>query len=306
MHLALFLLFLRLSPGTEAQKYQDVDELFYQILNHSRLLSADQEAEKTARHLLEKYPDDPYLYNLWASTEWLLIGRELNLKADEQREIDQTEGYDQRAKRYQANTEKGLALTEGKNDSKNLFLKATLKFDQAKFASRYESHISGLNHADQKAGEGIQILKQILAANPNFCSVYFFLGGTRLQLATKVGGLNWIFVRLFSETYTQLRSLDSDVFNEQKSIEWLEKAYQCGYPQPWLKKTWLETTFLLAKAYRDYGKGLGTREEMAVLQKEVPLLKQLGGMFPQNQDVASMLVERELRLKVLQNYFSKK
>lgn len=313
MKLTVILLFLQLSPVAETQKYQDIDAVLNKSYNHSHQLSADQEAEVMARALLEKYPDDPYVYNLWASMEWLLIGRELNLRADEQKEIREINGFKERAQRYRDTVNKGLALTESSDpassntsDERSLFLRAALKFDHAKFSARYESRYSGLKRADQEAAEGLKILKGILKNNPNFCSAYLFLGGNRLQLSTKTSLFQRPFIWGLSSVYAQLYSIDSDVFNDKKSIEWLEISYQCHYAQPWMKKGWLETNFLLAGAYRDYGKKLNPRDEIPVLKKEVSLLEQLTAMFPQNQDIVQMLSERVLRLKTLEDYFSKK
>ncbi|TSC74631.1 MAG: hypothetical protein G01um101444_236 [Parcubacteria group bacterium Gr01-1014_44] len=306
MKFAVILLFLQLSPAAETQKYQEIDEVLNKTYNHSRQLSADKEAEAMARILLEKYPDDPYVYNLWASLEWLLIGRELNLRADEQKDIREVNGYKERVQRYRDTVNNGLTLTENTKDERSLFLRSALKFDHAKFSARYESKYSGLKRADKEAGEGIQILREILKANPSFCSAYLFLGGNRLQLSTKTSLYQRPFIWGFSGVYSEIYSINTDVFNEQKSIEWLEISYRCHYSHPWMKKGWLETNFLLIGAYRDYGKKLNPRDEIPVLKKEVPLLKQLTAMFPQNQDIAKMLSERELRLKTLENYFSKR
>src|SRR3989344_8621888 len=134
MYIVLILLFLQWSPALETQKYQEIEAVFSKSYNHSRVLSADKEAETMAKTLLEKYPNDPYIYNLWASLEWLLIGRELNLRADEQTDIRKINGYEQRAKQYRDTVNKGLVLTENKNDERSLFLRAALQFDHAKIS----------------------------------------------------------------------------------------------------------------------------------------------------------------------------
>lgn len=303
---SVIIIITQILSAEETQKYREVDAIFDKMYNHSRVLALDKEAENLARILLEKYPHDPYIYNLWASTEWLLIGRELNLKANEQREIGEIDGYRERGRRYRQIVDKGLILTENSSDKKILFIRAALMFDHAKFSARYESRLSGLRRADKEAAEGIRILKKVIQIDPNFCSAYFLMGGNRLQLSTKTNVVEKLFAWKFSKVYNELYSLDSDVFNEKKSIEWLEKAYQCGFPQLWLKKTWLETSFLLMGAYRDYGKELDIKDEMAILQKEIPLLKRLCTIFPQNRDIVQILTEREFRLKILQSYFSKK
>lgn len=309
MKFALILfLFQIVLPPNGVEKNQEIESLLSKMYNHTRQLSADKEAEKTARELLAKYPDDPLFYDIWASAEWLLIGRELNLKADEQRDVGEINGYGERAKKYRTTVEKGLSLTAGKNDEKNLFLRAALKFDQAKFSARYEGKFSGLKQADEQAAEGIKILRQLLGINHNFCSAYFFLGGNRFQLTSKTDpwSIKRVFVRNFSAIYNELYVLDKDVFDEKKAIEWLEIASNCGYPQPWLKKAWLENSFLLIDAYRQYAKGIGIENELSILNKEVLLLKQMTGALPQNSDLTQILNEKELRLKVLQNYFSRK
>ncbi|MDP3731151.1 MAG: hypothetical protein Q8R34_01505 [bacterium] len=306
MKLVLLLLAFQLSPPAETQKYREIDAVLNKSYNHSRVLSADKEAESMAWTLLGKYPNDPYVYNLWASLEWLLIGRELDLKADEQKDIAQIKGYEERAKRYRDTVNKGLALTENTSDERTLFLRAALKFDHAKFSARYESRFSGLRKADQEAAEGIGILREMIKKKPSFCSAYLFLGGNRLQLSLKTNALEKLLAWKISKVYNELYYIDSDVFNDQKSVEWLEISYRCRYSQPWMKKGWLEANFLLAGAYRDYGKKTGTRDEMPILKKEVPLLEHLANMFPQNQDIAAILETRKLRLTILENYFSKK
>jgi len=303
----LLLTLLQAPPSFENIKESELEEVFNRTYNQTRNLFLDMGAENMAKGLLEKYPDDPYVYDLWASTEWLLIGRELNLRADEQKDITNLINYRERAENYRRMVEKGLALTENKTDEKTLFARAVLKFDQAKFSARYESRLTGLKKADREAAEGIKILKQTIKANPNFCSAYLFLGGNRLQLSTRPNFAERLLVWKFSKVYAELYSIDKDVFNEKKSVEWLEKSYYfCDVDHPWEKKTWLETAFLLAGAYRNYHKKMPVKEEVSVLPKEISLLKSLSARFPQNQDLARMLSERELRLKVLQNYFSKK
>lgn len=313
MQLAMILLFFQMQvtaqAETEAQKYKAIDEILNKLYNHSHLLSADQEAENMARALLGENPHNPLVYHLWASIEWLLIGRELNLKADEPTDITEINGYKERSERYRNMVNKGLVLTpQDSVDERALFFRAALMFDHAKFSARYEGQLSGLKRADKEAAEGVLLLRKALETEPKLCSAYLFLGGNRFQLANKTGSwtIQRLFIRNFSSVYNELYLIDSDVFNEKKAIEWLEKAYNCGYPEPWLKSFWLEASFLLAGAYHDYHKKLGVKEEFMVLPKETALLKQLVVIFPQNLDLIKKLLERELRLKVLGNYFSKK
>lgn len=306
MTLLLFMVMAQALLTEETQQRKEVNTVFDKMYNHSRMLALDKEAESLARVLLEKYPHDPHFYNLWASTEWLLIGRELNLKVDEQKEINEIDGYLERSQHYRQIVDKGLGLTENSNDEKMLFVRASLMFDHAKFSARYESRFSGLKRADEEAAEGIRILKRVLGENPRFCSAYFFLGSNRLHLTTKTNFINRLFIWKFSDVYEELYSIDSNVFSEKKSMEWLEKSYQCEHHQVWQKKIWLETNFLLAGAYENYGKKLGIKDEMAVLLKEISLLKELQAIFPQNQDIVQILAKKEFRLKILQNYFSKK
>lgn len=311
MKLALLLLLFQLySPRVdvlEIQKYIEIDEILTKSYNHSRQLSADQEAEAMARTLLEKYPDDPYAYHLWASMEWLLIGRELNLKADEQKDITKLDKYKERAKRYRNLVDKGLLLTENAQDEKLLFLRAALQSDHAKFTARYDGGgIFRFRQADKEAAEGIRILKKILENNPGFCSAYLFLGANRLQLSTKLNLAQQLLAWKGSRIYNELYTIDSNVVDEKKSIEWLEISYACHYFQPWMKKGWLEANFLLIGAYQGYGNRLNVRDQIPILKKEIPILRRLSAIFPQNQDVADMLSSRELRLKTLENYFNKR
>ncbi|OGF64869.1 hypothetical protein A2661_03105 [Candidatus Giovannonibacteria bacterium RIFCSPHIGHO2_01_FULL_45_24] len=301
MKSVLLLLAFQLTSPAEIQKYQEAEAVLNKTYNHTRLLEADQEAERMARVLIHKYPDDPYIYALWASAEWLLIGRELNLRADEEKDVTQVNGYKERVQRYHYFVEKGLSLTENSIDEHMLFMRATLKFDQAKFAAKYEGRYSGLRKADQAAAEGIKILKDILRSNPNFCSAYLFLGANRLQFSTKIKWYEKPFVWASSRAYGELYAFDGDVINEKKAIEWLERAYHCGYPQPWQKKAWLETSFILVGAYGDFGKKRGKKEEMDTLLKEVPLLQKIVAFFPQNKDLGQRLSQKESRLETLQN-----
>src|SRR3989344_717546 len=160
----LLLTLLQAPPSFENIKESELEEVFNRTYNQTRNLFLDMGAENMAKGLLEKYPDDPYVYDLWASTEWLLIGRELNLRADEQKDITNLINYRERAENYRRMVEKGLALTENKTDEKTLFARAVLKFDQAKFSARYESRLTGLKKADREAAEGIKILKQTIKA----------------------------------------------------------------------------------------------------------------------------------------------
>ncbi len=307
MKLALtLLLFFQLPPPiSEAEKYEEIEVILNKTYNHTRLLEADKEAERLAQALMGKYPDDPSVYDLWASAEWLLIGRELNLKADEQKDLSRVNGYKERIQRYHHSVEKGLALTENSVDERMLFLQAALKFDQAKFAAKYEGRFSGLRKADKEAAEGLKILKGILKDNPNFCSAYLFLGANRLQFSTKVKWYQKPFVWATSRAYNELYAFDGDVINEKKSIEWLERAYHCGYPEPWLKKAWLETSIILIGAYDNFDQKHGGKEEMDTLLKEVPLLQKMAALFPQNQDLGQRLSQKESRLKQLQKIIFK-
>lgn len=303
----LLLLILQLTPpAIEVEKYQEVETVLTKMYNHTRLLTADKEAEGMALALLTKYPDDPYVYHLWASAEWLLIGRELNLKADEQKDISAINDYQERAERYRQLVDKGLALTENAADEKLLFLRGALEFDHAKFSARYESRLSGLRRADKEAAEGVKILRSILQTNPRFCSAYLLLGGNRFQISVKTNAIEKLLAWKFSKVYSELYAVDKDVFNEQKSVSWLERAYRCESPELWSEQIELEAGFLLAEAYRHFGKQQNIKDELAILKKEVPLLNRLSGTLPQNSDLSKMLAERELRLKILTNYFSKK
>lgn len=294
------------SPAIETEKYQEIEAVLTKMYNHTRLLTADKEAESMAKALLDKHPNDPYVYHLWASAEWLLMGRELNLKADEQKDISAINGYQERAEHYRQLVSKGLALTEKTFDHDILFIRGTLWFDQAKFSARYESHLSGLRRADQEAAEGIRTFRNIFQNNPDFCSAYLLLGGNRLQMSIKTNAIEKLLAWKFSKAYGELYLLDKDVFNEQKSIQWLEKAYRCESSEIWAQQTELEAGFLLTGAYRHFGRQLGIKEELGILKKEVPLLNRLSHTFPQNTDLVRMLTERELRLKVLTNYLFKK
>ncbi|HEY4484325.1 MAG TPA: hypothetical protein VI978_01215 [Candidatus Paceibacterota bacterium] len=319
----VFLAFVTLSPPTtamalqispeqsqEEQKYEQLNKVVDSFYDNFESKKSNAEDLKNAWELLQKYPDDPYFYDLWASIEWVLLGHELGVGLVQQKNISSNSELSIRARSYHEIVGQGFKLTEDKSDTKFLLAKAILLFNQSKFTYRFEGNLSGLSKADKETADGIKVLKTILKEKPDFHSAYFFLGATRYGLASKTDP--WspkrLFVRLKSYTYDELYHLaDDDVFNKSTALKWLVESYQNGYDQPWLRKTWLESAILLSGIYPDYRKDLKIKQELEILKnQELPLLKKLIETLPNRKDVQQRLVLAQLREQVLENYISSK
>ncbi|MBI2057708.1 MAG: hypothetical protein HYT63_01865 [Candidatus Yanofskybacteria bacterium] len=321
-----FLAFVTLSPpviatawpvsqeqNQEEQKYEQLNKIVDSFYDNFESKEINAQNLENAWELLRKYPDDPYFYDLWSSIEWVLLGHELGVGLDKQKNISDNVELAGRAKKYHEIVGQGFKLASSQDNHKHLLAQAILLFSQAKFIYRFEGNLSGLSQADKDTADGIKVLKRILKENPNFHSVYFFLGATRYGLASKTDPLSFkrLFVRWKSYAYNELYYFaDDDVFNKSTALKWIEKSYENSYDEPWLKKTWLESALLLAEVYddqREEFKNSGkSKNEWLILEKEVPLLKRLVTTFPNRKDMAKKLELANPRLKVLSNYFSSK
>ncbi|MBI2676806.1 MAG: hypothetical protein HYX21_02565 [Candidatus Yanofskybacteria bacterium] len=321
-----FLAFVMLSPpataiawptpqeqNQEEQRYEQLNRVVDSFYNNFESKESNAQDLKDAWELLRKYPDDPYFYDLWASIEWVLLGHELGVGLDKQKNISDNMELAGRAKKYHEIVGQGFKLASSQDNHKHLLAQAILLFSQAKFIYRFEGNLSGLSQADKDTADGIKILKKILKENPDFHSAYFFLGATRYGLASKTDPLSLkrLFVRWKSYTYSELYYFaDDDVFNKSTALKWIEKSYENSYDKPWLKKTWLESALLLAEVYDDqrekFMNGGKSKNEWLVLEKEVSLLEKLVTTFPNRSDIARKLQLTKPRLKVLENYFSSK
>lgn len=292
----------------DLEKHRKASEIIDFFYNNFESVEKNMEAQKNAWDLLQKYPNDPYLYDLWTSIEWALLGHELGSGLDQQRNISELPVFSTRIKQYHEVVDQGLKLTEEKNDDiKYLLAKSLLFFARAKFIYSFEGSLSGLAQADKETAQGIKTLKKILAKDFAFGPAYFFLGTTRYGLAAKTEA--WspkrLVIRLGSYAYDELYYIDNDVFNKRSALGWIEKEYQYNDAKPWLKKIWLESAILLFKIYPDYRKGLKLSQELEILEtKEVPLLENLVEILPNRQDLVQGLKLSKLRAKILKDYLS--
>jgi len=291
----------------EKEKYQKVNKLVDFFYNNFESVEKNLEAKKNAWDLLQNYPDDPYLYDLWATIEWASLGHELGTGLDQQKDVSEFPKLVERAKKYHVIVDQGLRLTDDKNNTESQLARAVLFFDQAKFTFSFESNTSSLSQVDKETAEGIKTLKQILEKDSALGPAYFFLGITRYGLAAKTE--SWspkrLVIRLASYVYYELYSLDNDVFNKSSALDWVEKGYHYTCLYPWLKKVWLESALLLFKIYPDYRKGLKLNKELEILEtKEVPLLENLAEILPNRQDVLQGLKLSKLRVRILKDYLS--
>ncbi len=297
---------LQISPEEEEQRYEQLNKIVYHLYDNFESKESNAQDLKDAWELLQCYPEDPYIYDLWATTEWVLLGHELGTGLDQQKEISEFPALAERAKRYHEVVGHGLKLTDNKNDPKNQLARAILFFSQAKFTFSFESDFSGLSRADKETAEGIKLLKRILEKDSTFGPAYFFLGTTRYGLAAKTEA--WspkrLVIRLKSYTYDELYYIDSDVFNKSSALEWMEKAYYYN-ASSWLKKIWLESAMLLFKVYPDYRKSLKLNQELEILEtKEIILLERLAEILPHRQDLIQQLKLSKLRVKIIKDYLS--
>lgn len=304
------IVFAEQRPGNaEEERYFQANQILEEFYNHFDSVEENAKAKKAIFELIRKYPDEPYLYNVWALTEWVLIGHELGIKIDEQKDIVEIPIYLNRVSEYHKLVDEGISLTDGKDDQKSLLLRAAFFFDKAKFIARFEGGLSGLRRADKESANSIKIIIKIFSENGDFCPGYLIPGITRFGLAAKTEpwSFNRLIVRTSSKTYNALYDFDSDVFNKNKSLQLLERMYYCKGQEIWFEKFWLESAFFLASAYGNYRKDLKITEELQILkEKEIPLLRRLAGMFPGNNDLAKKFELARLRQKILENYFTLK
>lgn len=304
MKIGLFAVWLWLCPAAllagdqtleESSAQQEIERVMMFFYNHMDILDKNTEAKLAAEELIQKYPDNPWLYDLWTAIEWNAIGLELGIKLDERQNILDKPLYRQRVTKYHQMVERGLQLAELTlvNASQSrleqrqwLFAKAVLYFAYGKFAVRFEN---GLRQSDEDGARGIKELKKILARDPDFGPAFMYLGGTRYQLAAQ-GIFQRLGIRLFSFTYEELKELCDSVFDKEGSIVWIEKAGRYGAPEPWLKKNWLEAMLSLEGIYNRQRKDFDAQEELVFIeQKYLPILELLVNTLPENIKFAQKL-----------------
>lgn len=284
-----------LAVDPEKEKYHAANNILDRFYNHLESLEENRTAERAAWELIQKYPDDPYIYDLWASIEVVLISHEVGVKIGKSginllREHPQ---YKKRADTYYETIDRAIILTNGRNDSKFLFAKAILFFDKAKFSVKFD----GLLRSDHESALGFHELGKILDELKDFCPAFFFIGGTAYLMSSQS---SWkkVGIWLKSKAYGVLsEDIGTDPFDKNLAMSHLEKVYNCGYQELWYKKTWLESGFALANAYKDLRRNISTAEEKIILAKEIALLKNMTALLPNNKDLAEKLALAEIRIK---------
>lgn len=283
-----------LLPGmAHAQKTVEVDALLSEFYNNFNSVEKNRAVKEGIERLIEQYPDDPYLYSFWASVEWILTGHELKIEVSDRQNISEDKQWAKRLKTYTRVIDKGLTLTKEKTDHDSFMARAELLFEKSKLQYRFFGDLRG---ADRTTAELIAFLQ-----NRESCHNYFFWGSARFGLSTQ-GILTRAFIPFLSYTYEALKKLDTDVYNIEKSVEWLEHAYRCGYDTPSRKKLWIETAFFLANAHESRRQNHSVREELPILEKQISILGILTLMFPGHQKVVKHYEYLELRKTTLKNF----
>ena len=284
------------AEAMHAQESYEIDSLVSEFYNNFVSKESNKEVKENIERLLERYPENPYLYNFWASVEWILMGRELGLKLNETKNISKDSAYTKRIAIYERMIEKGLLESAKLSDEEKSLSKAALLFEKSKLQYRFFEDIKS---ADKTSAAVIQILE-----NTSSCHKYFFLGSIRFSLSNQ-SKAKQLAIYFLSDSYEELYKLDSDVFNKEKSIEWLKRAYECGYSAVKHKNIWIETAFILINAYANYRRGLSLDNELVIIKKEMAISHALALMFPQNEDLLYLHKYNGVRQKVLENYLKK-
>ena len=274
-----------------------VDTLLTDFYNNFDSVESNREVKNDIEKLIEEHPNDPHLYSFRATVEWTLIGHELRLKMNENKNISKDNMWAKRLQTHNEMIDRGIALTNNKTDPDSIFARTALFFERGKLIYRFGN---GPKSADLITAEGIRILN--IENLP--CQTYFFLGTIRFGMSTQ-GKLGRFAIYLFSKNYEVIQKLDRDVFNIKKSVKWLELAYQCDYDTIIHKKMWAETAFFLVNAYNTIRKNLSTTEELAILEKEIVITDMLTLSFPKNKDIAQHHVNLKLRHAILANYIAR-
>lgn len=289
------LLGLAASQNPEEAKNEHINRVLTLFYNHLDSVDKHAEAKKLVTGLIEKCPDNPFLYELWCSIEWSSIGLELGVPIDARRDIanisayyrSRTEKYHEMVSRGLRGADEALSRDDGGQivRQKWLFAKGALYFAEVKFSAKFEG-VSGLRRSDEAGVTGIRTFRKILDDNPNFSAPFSYLGSARYKISTQ-GLATRIIVRFSSRIFAEIDSLcEGDVVNKNESIQWLERAYAYGAPEPWLQKNWIESAFVLHGAYEKLRieKGLrGPEEKEFILDKELPVLLWLLERFSENK-----------------------
>lgn len=291
---------------------KNYDQILLNFYNYFDNLESNRQAKKDTEQLIALFPEEPYLYELWATIEWTLLGHELGLKLGENKDLSSLPIYQARAANYEQMIRKALALTVSVQEktTRKLNAQAALRFERSKFLVRFSEGTGRLIKADEETRQGIKALGEILVDLPDFCPAYFFLGAIRHLLIS--GSEAWSIkrglVRFGSKSYKtlgQLPIIQEDVFDEEETVRWLEKAFACGYQEWWFKKSWIENGFLLTEVYAKYRQKKDLVQELIILEKrELPLLIHLTNLFPANQGLSQKLKERQLREEILKKYLA--
>ncbi|MDO8495707.1 MAG: hypothetical protein Q7S32_04330 [bacterium] len=298
-------------------KVEAILQLFY---NNMHSIEKHAEAKAAAYALIEKCPNNPLLFELWAAIEWSAISLELEGKFDERRFILDIAPYRKRAEYYHSMVQRGLetadqALLIGNGEMasrrKWLFAKGALYFADSKFTVKFEDGkgFDGMRRADQSAANGIREFKKSMAEDSTFFAPYLYLGGARYQMSIQ-SWVNRTAVRFASHAFAEINSLcEGDVINKPASIQWLERSYAYGAPEPWLKKNWIESALVLEGMYEKFRVEAGFKlsdEVVFIENKELPVVLRLLEQFPENKRLNARKEALDLRLSILNNYLNKK
>ena len=284
------------SKTAYGQNTEDVDALISEFYNNFTSEESNRTIKEKIEQLIKLRPENPHLYSFWASVEWVLIGRELGLALGDKKNISDNEIYAPRITRHEQMVKIGLEYTE-KIDSEKELAKAALLLEKSKLQYRF---LGNIRDADKTSAKIIQIID-----NSPSCYKYFYLGSMRFSMSNR-SRIERLGIYILSDSYAELYKIDRDVFNKNKSIEWLERAYQCEQKSMGQKKTWIETTFFLANAYNTYRKGLQIEDELPILEKETKITGELNALFPKNNDLAKRHKLNKLRQETLTYYLKRK
>jgi tetratricopeptide (TPR) repeat protein len=303
--------------GQEAPAETEVEAILQLFYNNLHSIEQHAEAKTATSVLIEQYPNDPLLYELWCAIEWSAISLELEMKFDERRDILGIAPYRKRAEIYHEMVRRGLQSADQSlliamdlaTRLKLLFAKGALHYADSKFAANFEEGFTGLIRADQAATLGIKEFKKALEIDPNFSAVYLYLGGTRYQISSQ-SFVRRTTVRFTSYTFAEINTLCQwDVVNKSESVRWLEKAYAFGAPEPWLKKNWIESGLVLHGMYEKsrVEASLKLADEITfIASKEFPLLVHLLEQMPENKKLREKHQALNIRLDLLKNYLRHK
>lgn len=306
-----------ISQDSKEAKNESVGRMLTLFYNHLDSIEKHTESKTIISRLIEKYQDDPLLYELWCAVEWSSISLELEMKLDERRDIMGIAPYRKRAEQYHQMVARGLQLADqfltSVNDDlilqrQGLFAKGALFYADAKFLAKFEDGLTGLRKADEVAAQGIKEFKKLLLVDKDFLAVHLYLGSTRYQISSQ-NLIKRTTIRFTSYSFAEINTIcERDVVDKEEAILWIQWAYTYGAPELWLKKNWIESAFVLRGAYEKHriDKSFGLSDEIQFIQnKEWPVLLWLLEQFPENKKLLEKHRELNLRLQILRNYLKK-